>query len=289
MPPGNLAQIPGKVITLGIGKSGFIAAKVASTLTSLGVSAVTIHPTDLMHGDLGNILPGDTVIAFSHSGNTKELLAPLAHVHRLGVPIVAVTGHRSSRLVALAKYDLVYHIDSEGSPHDLAPMASTTISLVIGDMLAAQVATLRGFTQQTFAKLHPSGTLGLQLTTVGELMIQGGALPVIEGSSSFHNAVNTINTKRLGVVAVIDGRGHLIGALTDGDVRRFILSGRPLADATVTDAMTAKPLSISADLSLLAALQAMESRKITSLFITSTSGKLEGLIHIHQIVERQLA
>lgn len=284
-----LAGRRGKIVTTGIGKSGFIAAKVAATMTSLGVPAVFLHPTDAMHGDIGLVSRDDAVIAFSHSGNTKELLGALYHLKRLGVPVVAVTGGRTSRLAAAAEHVLAYRIAGEGSPHDLAPMASTTVSLVIGDMLAAQLATLRGFTRQTFAQLHPSGTLGLQLTAVADVMLTGKGLPTVSRNASFHSALRHINDKKLGIVAVIDEGRRLVGALTDGDVRRFVLSGASVDRARVQQAMTARPRTIALDATLLDALRAMEERKITSLFVVDSHKHLKGMVHMHQIIERQLA
>lgn len=283
-----LGSLSGKIVTTGIGKSGFIAQKIAATLTSLGVPAVFLHPTEALHGDLGIVGPDDAVLAFSHSGNTKELIGTLHHLYSGKTPIVSVCSDRKSRLAAMSRFALIYPFTDEGSPHGLAPMASTTLSLLVGDMLAAETAAARGFTKERFAQLHPAGSLGLQLTTVGETMYRAGAVPLVRHDALFRDAVRLINAKRLGVVGVVDGRSRLVGVLTDGDIRRFVLSDGFSLLAPVTAIMTLKPITVGEKASLLDALRTMEQRKITSLFVTDIRRRPEGLIHMHQIVERQL-
>lgn len=283
-----IAGRSGKIVTLGVGKSGLIAQKVASTLTSLGVSSVSIHPTDALHGDLGVVSPVDTVLAFSHSGNTRELLSVLRHVVKIGPLLVGICGDSSSRLAQISEHALVYRLAGEGSPQDLAPMASTTACLVIGDMLAAEVAVRRGFNRQKFAQLHPSGSLGLQFAFVSDIMLSGAQIPAIGLKEKFHNGLIEMTSKSMGVVAVLDVKHRIVGVLTDGDVRRFILSGKYSPSSMVSDAMTSSPKTMVISATLYDALQIMEKHRITSLFIVDKSRKLKGLLHLHQIVERQM-
>jgi len=280
-----IADTRGKIVTCGVGKSAFISQKVAATLTSLGIPAVFLHPTDALHGDLGIVGRHDVIIAFSHSGNTKELLGGLAHVK---VPLISITGNARSKLAQRSDHPLVYRIKNEGSPHDLAPMASTTVSLVIGDMLAAQAASQKGFTRELFAQLHPAGTLGLQLMPVHKVMHSGRAMPLIRKELLLIDALRIVTAKGLGIGAVVDDRGRLIGAVSDGDIRRFLLKGGNPVTARVNKAMSRKPETISADQSLLSALAQMEKCKVTALFVLDDDGSPRGIVHMHQIVAQQL-
>lgn len=281
-----ISKRPGKIVTMGIGKSGFIAEKIASTLTSLGVPALFVHPTDALHGGLGIFEKADTVIAFSHSGATKELLSTLRHVVKLKIPIIAISGKSDSPLSRIASHVLVYKVQDEGSPHGLAPMASTTTSLVIGDMLCAGIAHARGFTRELFAQLHPSGMLGLQTADVEKIMKVKAFIPLVSHKATFRRAVEVINQKKLGIVGIINEDKRLIGALSDGDVRRsIIIHGEP---RDLIQCMTRHPYTIGKDASLFEALQRMEDRKITSLFVVSSDERVEGIIHMHQIIEREL-
>lgn len=279
----------GKVVTIGVGKSGFIAQKVASTLTSLGVLAVFMNPIDALHGDLGIVSSDDAVIAFSHSGNTRELIEALRHIAKIGPLVVAVCGDASSALVQMSAQKIVYHLFGEGSPDDLAPMASTTTSLVVGDMLAAEIAQRRGFDRQKFAQNHPSGSLGLKSISVTDIMYTGAQLPVIRASASFHDGLTEMTDKSLGVVAVIDIKGRMIGLMTDGDVRRFILSGKYRPNAKMADVMMTSPKTVTITANLYDALKAMEQHRITTLFIVDSKNHPRGVMHLHQIAEHQLA
>jgi arabinose-5-phosphate isomerase len=280
-----IAARKGKIITSGMGKSGFIAAKVAATLTSLGVPAVYMHPSEAMHGDIGILHSTDTILAFSHSGSTHELLAMLVHAP---IPVVAVTGAVHSRLAVQAKRVIGYRIVDEGSPYGLAPMASTTISLVLGDMLAAYLATLRGFAPARFARLHPAGTLGLQLTAVHAVMHRPPRLPLVRHTSSLIDALQVVSAKKLGIAGVTDAHGRLIGSLTDGDVRRFLQAGNQVLSVRVEEVMSRHPKTITESDSLLGALHCMEQHKITALFVVDAGDRPRGLVHMHQIIEHHL-
>lgn len=284
-----IAACRGKVVTIGVGKSGYIAQKIASTMTSLGVMAVFVHPTDALHGDLGVVSSEDAVIAFSHSGDTRELVEALRHIAALKPLIVAISGNGTSRLASISTHKIIYSFAEEGSPHDLAPMASTTTTLVIGDMLAAEVAMRRGFSQQKFAQLHPSGSLGLKLACVEDVMYIGKQIPTIRSTASFTTALEEMTQKSLGVVAATDARGRIVGIITDGDIRRFIVSGKYSPRSTVAEAMRPQAKTITPRASLYEALRIMEQHRITSLFVVNGRQVPQGLIHLHQIVERQLA
>lgn len=280
----TLASARGKIVVSGMGKSGQIGHKIASTLTSLGAVAVSLNPAEAVHGDLGVITSDDVVIAISHSGETKELLRLLRHVAHLKVPLVAITGSKKSSLASMSSAVLAYHIKGEGSPYDLAPMASATASLVIGDMLAVALCAKRRLTRKHFARAHPGGSLGLKMTKVSSVMKKRG-LPVINTRMPFARALVVMTKGEMGVVAVTEGRSLLTGIMTDGDIRRHVLSGKLSQDTAVGNLMTKNPKTIAASASLQEALVKMEQYKITTLFVTDR-GRLKGVVRMHDIVER---
>lgn len=279
----------GKIVVCGVGKSGHISAKIAATFVSLGIPAQYLHASEATHGDFGVIGTGDVLIAISKSGETKDVLRVAAHAQSHAIPVVSITAREQSALGKMSAVVLSYAVKHEGSPYDLAPMASTTASLVIGDLLATSLALELGFTKEQFADLHPGGSLGLQLHTVAQRMVRGAAtLPVVQDTQTFRDAVKVINEKKLGITAVLTKDKKIIGAVTDGDVRRFVLSSQFDFDAPVKKMMTHKPKLIKETDSLLQALTIMEQHKITVLFVVDKHQHLVGMVHMHHIIENAL-
>lgn len=283
-----LSKIKGKIIVSGIGKSGYIGMKMSSTLTSLGIPSVFLHPLEALHGDLGIVGREDALIAVSYSGETKEILKIVNHLKKHYIPVIAITGRRKSSLSKLSEVSLNFRIDSEGSPFNLAPMASVTATLVIGDLLAVALSSKRGFTQKEFADLHPGGSLGLQLSKVEELMTKGKNTPIVKIGFSLKEVLEEITKKRLGITAVVNKQGKLTGVITDGDIRRFLLTGKSSDNLRAKDLMTERPKTIDKSDSLQAALSKMELYKITSLFVVDRNKKPVGTIHMHSIIENKL-
>ncbi|MBI5079613.1 KpsF/GutQ family sugar-phosphate isomerase [Candidatus Wolfebacteria bacterium] len=283
-----LSGAKGKIIVSGMGKSGQIGMKIASTLTSLNIPSIFLNPAEAMHGDLGLVGADDAIIAISSSGGTKELLRVVNHLKHLLIPIVAITGNKKSSLAKASRVSLAFKIKEEGSPFNLAPMASSTASLVIGDILAAALSAKKGFGKKDFADFHPGGMLGLKLSKVENLMVKGLNVPIIKENDSFYKAAKEISAKKLGIAGVVNKKGEIVGIISDGDIRRFILTGKSLDKAEAADAMTKNPKTIGKDNSLEEALIIMEKNKITSLFVADRRKKPIGVIHIHHIIEGKL-
>ncbi len=280
----------GRVVCTGMGKSGHVMKKVAATLSSTGTPALFIHPAEAIHGDLGMIVPGDLVLAASSSGGTEELLKTIDVLRRRGVPLIAITGAPRSPIAERADLHLSAAIDQEACPLNLAPTASTTATLALGDALAMALLEARGFTPEDFATLHPGGALGRRLMTVEQVMHRGDALPRVGLEASLREALFEMTEKSFGITAVLDGAGRLRGAISDGDLRRLLntapamgAGGAAFLDRAVRHYMTADPKTIPARALVAAALEAMERRRITSLFICRADGRLEGLVHVHDL------
>ena len=284
-----LVKARGKIVITGIGKSGYIGMKLAATFTSLGLAANFLHPVEAFHGDLGIVTKEDVLLAISNSGETKEILRLVNYLRKRKIPLVVITGSKHSTLAKVANIVINYQIEKEGSPFNLAPMASVTVSLVVGDLLAAAASTKKGFKKEDFANFHPAGALGLQSTAVSTLMHRGRLVPTIEIGKSFSQALNEITKKGLGIVGVIDKRGKLAGAITDGDVRRFLLSPEFNIDVQVAKIMTCNPKTIIPEESLQEAMTKMKNYKVTSLFVVDRFFKPVGIIHMHRIVEEKIA
>jgi len=285
----RLSQVEGKLIIAGVGKSGYIGMKIAATLTSLGVPTIFLHPSEALHGDLGIIAANDGLIAISHNGETEETLKIVRHAANHKLPIVAITGKPSSSLAKMSDVALVFKINGEGSPFNLAPMTSTTTTLVVGDLLATALSLKKGFTKKDFAVFHPAGVLGLQLKKVEEFMIKGNKLPVVKQDDILATALKKIANRKLGITAVINKVGKLVGVIADGDVRRFLLSGRQLSQKSkAADVMTKNPKTIQRKQSLHEALIKMEQCKITSLIVVNKTNKPEGLIHLRSVLEAKI-
>lgn len=283
-----LDKIKGRVVVSGIGKSGQIGMKITSTFISLGVPAVYLNPAEAVHGDLGVIGPDDAVIAISASGETKELLRIIKHVHRhIQIPIVAITGASRCSLSNLSNVTLAFKIKEEGSPFGLAPMASATATLVIGDMLASALSTKKGFKEKDFAGFHPGGSLGLRLSKVKELL-KRKSLPTVKTTEVFGRVLKTMSSDGRGIAAVVNKDEKLVGVITDGDIRRFLLSGKFSEKTLARDLMTIRPKTIGEDESLKAALVKMEKHKITSLFVNKGNNQLSGIIRMLDIIEHKM-
>jgi arabinose-5-phosphate isomerase len=279
----------GKVIVTGLGKSGAVGRKIAATFSSTGAPAIYLHPTEGVHGDLGVIARDDLVIAISYSGETEELSRLLPPIRRLGVILIAITGAPRSTLGQAASIVLDAGIPQEACPLGLAPTSSTTATLVLGDALAIAVLEARGFTAEDFAFRHPGGSLGRSLLRVSDLMHTGESLPLSRASDAMRAAIVEMSRKKLGMTAILDETGRLVGIFTDGDLRRTVqeASGEIL-DRPVAEFMTRAPRTIDRDRLAVQALTLMEERKITSLVVADAEGRPEGVIHIHDILRSKV-
>lgn len=281
-----LRSCTGRVVCTGMGKSGIIMKKIMATLASTGTPALFLHPAEAVHGDLGMIVPGDVVLAASYSGTTEELLRLVETLKRLGVPLVVMTANAGSPLARLADIHLPVAIDREACPLNLAPTASTTATLALGDALAMALLEARGFTREDFALLHPAGQLGKRLLKVEQLMHAGDALPQVLASKPMRDAIYEMSRKGLGITAVVgegDEDGRLLGCISDGDLRRLIEHDEGLLRKTAGEGMTRNPRTIAADELAAAALKTMEDHRITSLFVCGADGRLEGIVHLHDL------
>ena len=283
----------GRVVVTGMGKSGLIARKVAATLSSTGTPALYLHPAEALHGDLGMIVRGDAVVAMSASGETGEILQLLATVKRLGVPLITLTcddlhspsatDKRRSTLAQAADVALDCSVASEACSFGLAPTASTTTMLALGDALAVALSQKRGFKEEDFANLHPGGKLGKRLTRVSALMHSGDALPSVAPSTPISQVIYEMSHKGLGMTTVVDA-GKLAGVISDGDLRRLLeRHGKEVFDLTAGQCMTREPKTIGPDSFAIAALDIMEQKKITSLPVVDGSGILLGVLHLHDL------
>ncbi len=278
-----LAGCEGRVVCTGMGKSGLIMKKLAATLSSTGTPALFLHPAEANHGDLGMVAAGDVVVAASFSGNTVELVQLVELLKRLAVPLVVITGNAESSLARHADAHLQVAIDREACPLDLAPTASTTATLAMSDALAMALLEAKGFTPEDFARLHPGGQLGKRLLKVAQLMHEGDDLPAVAAETPMRDAIYEMSRKKLGITAVTDSAGRLLGCISDGDLRRLLEHDPELMGKNAGDCMHREPQIIDSGELASAALHLMEERKITSLFVVGEAVKLEGVIHIHDL------
>jgi arabinose-5-phosphate isomerase len=288
-----LANCKGKVVILGVGKSGIIGQKIAATMTSTGTAALYLHPSDALHGGLGIVQQDDVVIVLSNSGETDEIVAMLPYLKNRGVPIVAIVGNVNSTLAGRADAVLDASVDKEACPLNLAPTTSTTVALAIGDALAMTVMKVKGLTTDDFAVNHPAGQLGKRLTLrVADLMHCDANNPTIASGSSWVEVVRAISKGGLGAVCVVDVEGRLAGIITDGDLRRAIeqTSHESLAKLTSDDFMTRKPVVVTPELLAFDALRLMEDRpsQISVLPVVDGDERCVGLIRVHDIVRSGL-
>lgn len=281
----------GKVIVTGMGKSGHIGSKIASTLASTGTSAVFVHPGEGMHGDLGVIAKNDVVLALSYSGNSPEILAIVPSIRRIGAPLVAMTGKADSPLASAASVVLDCRVDEEACPLGLAPTTSTTASLALGDALAVALLKKRGFSAEDFALFHPGGALGKRLLLrVDDVMVTGDRVPRVQGGCRVSEAVVEMSSKRMGITGVFDDDGVLIGCLTDGDLRRGMQAHADLFQRPVNDVMTRTPRALPLGTMAVDALRLMESARIWVLFVTDApeSRRVVGALHMHDLLREGL-
>ena len=273
----------GHVVVTGMGKSGIIAAKVAATLRGTGTAASFLHPAEALHGDLGVVQPSDIVIALSYSGETEELVRLLEAIRRIGAKLISLTGFPKSTLGQASDVTLGCHVAAEACPMNLAPSASTTAMLALGDALALALSQRKGFHEEQFANLHPGGRLGKKLMRVESLMHGGDAIPKVTASAKMPDVIHEMSSKRLGMTCVVDAGGRLSGIVTDGDLRRHMTPGSNLLDKRAADVMTTRPVTIARSVLAVEALRTMEERKITSLVVVDGSGTVEGVVHLHDL------
>jgi arabinose-5-phosphate isomerase len=279
----------GRVVVTGMGKSGLIGRKIAATLSSTGTPALFLHPAEAVHGDLGMIVAGDLVVALSSSGETEEILRLLATIKRLQVPLISITcdrvsnGSKLSTLAAAADVALDCSVDKEACSLGLAPTASTTTMLALGDALAVAISQKRGFKEQDFADLHPGGKLGKRLAKVESLMHTGEAVPRVGPQTKMPDVIYEMSRKKLGITAVVEGE-KLVGMISDGDLRRLLEHrGKDVLDLTAADCMTRTPKTIAPGEFAATALAIMEQKKITSLAVVDGNMKLQGIVHLHDL------
>lgn len=278
-----LHSCSGHVVVTGMGKSGIIAAKVAATLRSTGTAASFLHPAEALHGDLGVVQPADIVIALSYSGETEELVRLLEAIRRIGAKLISLTGSPKSTLGQASDVTLSCHVAEEACPMNLAPSASTTAMLALGDALALALSQRKGFHEEQFASLHPGGRLGKKLMRVESLMHGGDAIPKVTANTKMPDVIHEMSSKRLGMTCVVDADGRLSGIVTDGDLRRHMTPGSNLLDKRATDVMTTRPVTIARSVLAVEALRTMEERKITSVVVVDGSGIVEGVVHLHDL------
>jgi arabinose-5-phosphate isomerase len=278
----------GRVVCTGMGKSGLVMQKVAATLSSTGTPALFLHPAEAIHGDLGVLVDGDVVLAASNSGTTEEIVRLVETLKRLGIPLVAITGKPGSPLARLADLHLSVAIRQEACPLNLAPTASTTATLALGDALAMAVMEARGFTDEDFARLHPGGQLGKRLLRVCELMHAGEQLPKVRTDTPMREAIYEMSKKGLGITAVVDADDRLAGVISDGDLRRLLEHDAQLLERTAGQCMKGSPKTIDAEELAPAALKKMEDHRITALMVCDQEGRLQGVVHVHDLWRLEL-
>jgi arabinose-5-phosphate isomerase len=284
-----LHSCKGRVVVTGLGKSGLVGRKLAATFASTGTPALFLHTGEALHGDLGMLTAGDVMLAISASGETAELIELLESVQRLGVPLLALTANPKSTLAQASNIVLDIAVKEEACSLNLAPTASTAAAMAMGDALAIALLERRGFKEEDFAALHPGGRLGNKLRRVESLMHQGENAPRVLPTTKMPDVIYEMSRKGLGLAAVTESDGKLRGIITDGDLRRVMQKRQENVLAlTAADCMTKNPITLSRHELAASALRVMEEKKITSLLITDAAGKLEGVLHIHDLWTLQL-
>ena len=283
-----LYECRGRVVTTGMGKSGIICKKIAATLASTGTPALFLHPAEAVHGDLGMVAKGDVVVALSNSGETVEILALLERLKRLDVPLIALVGQLHSTLARASDIALDVGVRQEACPLGLAPSASTTAALALGDALALALLEWRGFKEEDFARLHPGGQLRRKFLRVRDVMHTGSEIPKVHTTTRMHDVIYEMSKKGFGMASVVADQDHLVGIITDGDLRRLLQSRRHILDQTAGDVIGKYPLTIDGEEFATKALSIMEAKKVTSLLITDGQGQLIGLVHLHDLWRTQM-
>lgn len=284
-----LLQVKGRVVVMGMGKSGHIGRKMAATLASTGTPAMFVHPAEASHGDLGMITASDLVLAISNSGESEELTAILPVLKRLGVPLVAMTGNPASTLARHARVSLDSGVAKEACPLNLAPTASTTAQLALGDALAVALLDARGFKTEDFARSHPGGALGRKLLThVGDVMRTGDQVPRVGPEAGFSTLMKEMSAKGLGATAIVDDESRILGIFTDGDLRRLLENGTDLRNGTAGEFMHRNPVVIDTSALAVEAAELMEIKSITSVLVIDKEGKLCGALNSNDLMKAKV-
>ncbi|MGA9335739.1 MAG: KpsF/GutQ family sugar-phosphate isomerase [Rudaea sp.] len=283
-------ECPGRVVVSGMGKSGHIARKIAATLASTGTPAFFVHPGEASHGDLGMITRKDVVLALSNSGETDELLTILPTIKRQGIPLIVMTGNAHSSLAEMSDVHLDVSVPAEACPLGLAPTASTTAALVMGDALAIALLEARGFTDEDFARSHPAGSLGRRLLLhISDIMHTGDKVPLIDAAADMSHALMEMTHKGLGMTAIVDADRRLLGVFTDGDLRRAVDNKEiDLRTTPVTALMTAQPKTITGDKLAIEAARLMEAHKIHALLVVDMDNRVVGALNIHDLLRARV-
>ena len=281
--------IQGRVVVMGMGKSGHIGRKIAATLASTGTPAMFVHPAEASHGDLGMVTAADLVLAISNSGESQEMAAILPVLKRLGAPVIAMTGNPHSTMAEHADLWLDTAVDKEACPLNLAPTASTTAQLALGDALAVALLDARGFRAEDFARSHPGGALGRKLLThVSDVMRAGTLVPQVLPNASFSDLMREMSAKGLGATAVVDGEARVLGIFTDGDLRRLVEAGTDLRAKAACDVMHRSPFTVQAQALAVDAAELMESKRITSVLVVDQDGKLCGALNSNDLMRAKV-
>jgi len=284
-----MLECRGRVIVMGMGKSGHVGRKIAATLASAGTPAFFVHPAEAGHGDLGMVMAGDVVLAISNSGESDELAAILPPLRRIGVTLLAMTGRPESTLARHADHVISSAVDHEACPMNLAPTASTTAQMALGDALAVALLDARGFHEQDFARSHPGGSLGRKLLMhVHDLMRAGAALPRVGPGASFIEMLGEMTGKGLGFAAIVDADGRVLGIFTDGDLRRLIERGADLRALRAEEVMHRQPHCVSADALAVDAAEVMERHRVTSVLATDVDGRLVGALNSNDLMRAKV-
>lgn len=284
-----LHSCSGRVVLTGMGKSGIIAQKVSATLASTGSPSLFLHPAEAAHGDIGRIVRGDVLLALSNSGETAEILALVPQVKRIDCPLLSLTGNPRSTLATVSDVHIDVSIHREACPLGLAPTASTTAALAMGDALGMALLERRGFTVEDFATLHPGGKLGKALLRVRDTMHAGDDIPKVQPQTPMKEVLFEMTRKRLGLTTVLDEQGRLLGLISDGDLRRQMEKhGYGLFDRTASECMTPSPIVITADALATKALDVMEQHKVTALVVRAANGTVDGVVHLHDLWKTEM-
>lgn len=279
-----LSRSRSRVIVTGMGKSGLIGRKMAATLASCGTPAMFVHPAEAGHGDLGMLLKDDVLIAISYSGETKEIVYLLEFFKRIGVKLISITGSRNSRIARYSDIVLDAKVDREAGPSNIVPTASSTAALALGDALAIALMKKKGFSERDFALVHPKGQIGKRLLRVGSLMRRGPKIPTVGTTAPMGDVIEEMTAKRVGMTCIVDDDRKLVGIITDGDLRRLLRKHQEgVLRMTAGDCMTSDPITVDKKELATEALNLMENKRITSLVIKGKDGRIEGVIHLHDL------
>ena len=279
----------GRVVVVGMGKSGHVGNKIAATLASTGTTAFFVHPAEASHGDMGMITRDDVILALSNSGSTNEIVTLLPLIKRLGIQLISVTGNPQSPLAKAAEVNLNVHVEHEACPLNLAPTASTTVTLALGDAIAVALLELRGFKSEDFALSHPGGALGRKLLThVRDVMRSGDAVPQVTADARLTEALLEITQKGMGMTAIVDADGRPVGVFTDGDLRRLIEKVQDFSKVVIRDVMHANPRRVHPEQLAVDAVAVMEEFRINQMLVVDQEDKLVGALHIHDLTRAKV-